>query len=255
MVDNPDVTGETGSAGNGQNIGSVLAQTLTNNSTDAQRVTYTITPWTVNEHGNNACPGTPINIDVWIEPTVTLIATNDTICNGGTTDIPVTSSNTTTNGIRYTWTVVDNPDVTGETGSAGNGQNIGSVLAQTLTNNSPDAQRVTYTITPWTVNEYGNNTCVGTPISIDVWVEPTISIIATNDSICNGGTMDITVTSSNTTTNGIRYTWTVIDNPDITGETGSIGQWPEYRHQYFAKPSPIQARMRKWLPIPLHPGR
>ena len=201
----------------------MLAQTLTNNSTDAQRVTYTITPWTVNEHGSNACPGTPVNVDVWVEPTVTISATGDTICNGGTTDIPVTSNNNTTNGIRYTWTVTDNPDVTGETGSAGNGQNIGTVLAQTLTNNSTDAQMVTYTITPWTVNEHGSNACPGTPINVDVWVEPTVMISATADTICNGGTTDIPVTSTNTTTNGIRYTWTVADNPDVTGETGSVG--------------------------------
>jgi gliding motility-associated-like protein len=223
VVDNPDVTGESGSTGNGQNIGSVLAQTLTNNSTDAQKVTYTIIPWTVNEHGNNACPGTPLMVDVWIEPTVNLIATGDTICNGATTDIPVTSPNTSTNGIRYTWTVVDNPDVTGESGSVGNGQNIGTMLAQTLTNNSTDAQRVTYTITPWTVNENGNNACAGTPLMVDVWIEPAVTLIATGDTICNGATTDIPVTSPNTSTNGIRYTWTVVDNPDVTGESGSAG--------------------------------
>ena len=59
-------------------------------------VTYTLTPWTVDENGNNACPGTPIDVDVWVEPTVTIAATGDTICDGGTTAIPVTSTNTTT---------------------------------------------------------------------------------------------------------------------------------------------------------------
>ena len=139
-------------------------------------VTYTITPWTVDENSNNACSGTPISIDVWVEPTVIIAATGDTICDGGTTDIPVTSTNTTTNGIRYTWTVTDNANITGETGSAGNGQNIGTPIAQTLDNTSADAQMVTYTITPWTVDENGNNACSGTPISIDVWVEPTVII-------------------------------------------------------------------------------
>ena len=50
-----------------------------------------------------------------------------------TTDIPVTSSNTTTNGIRYTWTVTDNPDITGESNSVDPGQNIGTSIQQTLT--------------------------------------------------------------------------------------------------------------------------
>ena len=165
--------------GNGQNIGTPIAQTLDNTSADAQMVTYTITPWTVDENSNNACSGTPISIDVWVEPTVIIAATGDTICDGGTTDIPVTSTNTTTNGIRYTWTVTDNANITGETGSAGNGQNIGTPIAQTLDNTSTDAQMVTYTITPWTVDENGNNACSGTPISVDVWVEPTV-IISSN---------------------------------------------------------------------------
>ena len=95
-------------------------------------MTYTITPWTIDENGNNKCAGTPINVDVWVEPTVTISATDDTICNGETTDIPVTSSNTTTNGIRYTWTVTDNPNITGESDSVDPGQNIGTSIQQTL---------------------------------------------------------------------------------------------------------------------------
>ena len=89
---------------------------------------------------------------------------------------------------------------------------------------------VTYTITPWTVDEKGNNACSGTPVSIDVWVEPTVTLSVTGDTICDGGTTDIPVTSSNNTTNGIRYTWTVTDNANITGETGSTRQWPEHRN-------------------------
>jgi hypothetical protein len=223
VVDNANVTGEIGSAGNGQNIGTSIQQTLTNNSTAAQRVTYTITPWAVNENGQNNCSGTPVSVDVWVEPTITIAVTGDTICDGGTTDLPVTSGNTTTNGIRYTWTVVDNANVTGEIGSAGNGQNIGTSIQQTLTNNSTAAQRVTYTITPWAVNENGQNNCSGTPVSVDVWVEPTITIAVTGDTICDGGTTDLPVTSGNTTTNGIRYTWTVVDNANVTGEIGSAG--------------------------------
>ncbi len=221
VTDNPDVTGETASAGNGQNAGTPIVQPLTNTSDNAQKVTFTITPWTVNEFNNNSCPGSSINVDIWIEPTLIIAGNNDTICNGGITDLPVTSMNTTTKGMRYTWTVTDNPDVTGEAGSAGKGQNMGTLIQQTLINSSPDAQLVTYTITPWTISASDNNACAGTPISLDVWVEPTITLAATGDTICNGGTTDIPVTSLNTTTRGIRYTWTYTDNPDVTGETAS----------------------------------
>ncbi len=176
VTDNPHISGESNSIGNGQNINTSIIQTLTNNSDSAQKITYTITPWTLDENGNNACSGTPIFIDIWVEPTATLLATGDTICNGGTTDIPVTSINTTTNGMRYTWTFIDNPNITGESASVGFGQNMGTVLAQTLTNSRPDAQKVTYTITPWTIDKNSANACPGTPISIDVWVEPTVII-------------------------------------------------------------------------------
>ncbi len=87
-------------------------------------------------------------VDVWVDPTVIIAATGDTICDGGTTNIPVTSTNTTTSGIRYTWTVTANGNITGESASAGNGNDISVPLAQTLDNTSGDKQMVTYTITP-----------------------------------------------------------------------------------------------------------
>ncbi len=103
----------------------------------------------MDENGNNACPGTPIiDVDVWVDPTVIIAATGDTICDGGTTNIPVTSTNTTTSGIRYTWTVTANGNITGESASAGNGNDISVPLAQTLDNTSGDKQMVTYTLTP-----------------------------------------------------------------------------------------------------------
>ena len=125
--------------------------------------------------GTMPAPVPPIDVDVWVEPTVIIAATGDTICDGGTTAIPVTSTNTTTGGIRYTWTVTANGNITGESASAGNGNDISVPLAQTLDNTSADKQMVTYTLTPWTVDENGNNACPGTPIDVDVWVEPTVT--------------------------------------------------------------------------------
>ena len=187
------------------------------------------------------------NIDVWIEPTVIINATDDSICNGGTVDIMVTSSNNTTNGIRYTWTVTDNPNIIGESGSIGNGQDISTAIAQILTNTGTDAEIVTYIITPWTVDENGNNACEGVtiPLSIDVWVDPTVSLIAGDDTICNGGTTDIPVTSINTTTSGIRYTWTVTDNPDVTGETGSVGDGQDIG-TVLAQTLQTSVQMHRW---------
>lgn len=199
--------------------GDTLEQQLFNPSLSYDSVMYRIVPF-----GPFAthCEGTADIVVIWVEPTVQLEAVDDTICNGDATNIMVTSPNTTTNGIGYTWTVTDNPDVAGESDSDAIGQMVGTNIVQTLNNTSTDAQLVTYTITPWSIDANGDNKCSGTPITIDIWVEPTVEITAVNDTICDTGTTNIHISSSNTVTNplGVYYTWTVEDlNPagDITG--------------------------------------
>jgi gliding motility-associated-like protein len=223
VTDNPAITGELPSTGQGQMIGSAIVQTLVNSSPDKQLVQYTITPWTIDHDNNNKCGGVPITVDIWVEPTVNITAVNDTICDGESTSITVGSDNVTTNGIRYTWSVTDNPAITGELPSTGQGQLIGTAIVQALVNTSPDKQLVQYTITPWTIDHNNNNRCPGVPITVDIWVEPTVTITAVNDTICDGESTNITVSSDNVTTNGIRYTWTVTENPNVTGESGSTG--------------------------------
>ncbi|MBU8892968.1 MAG: gliding motility-associated C-terminal domain-containing protein [Bacteroidales bacterium] len=202
--------------------GDTIKQTLTNPTYFADSVVYRIVPY--GPFSTN-CEGTADTVIIWVEPTVEINAVNDTICNGDATNILVTSPNTTTNGIRYTWTVADNPNITGESGSIGNGQNIATAIVQNLSNNSLTEQLVQYVITPWTVNASNNNECTdaGEVITIDIWVEPTVQINAVNDTICDGDDTNLMVTSPNSTTNGIRYTWTVTDNPNITGESNSTG--------------------------------
>ncbi len=202
--------------------GDTIKQTLNNLTLFADSVVYRIFP---TGPGSTSCGGTADTVIIWVEPTVEINAVSDTICNGDATNIMVTSPNTTTNGIRYTWTVADNPNITGESNSTGNGQDIDTAIEQNLTNTSLTKQLVQYVITPWTVNASDNNECtdVGEVITIDIWIEPTVEINAVNDTICDGDNTNIMVTSPNTTTNGIRYTWTVADNPNITGESNSIG--------------------------------
>lgn len=199
-----------------------IEQTLQNPTLYADSVVYRIFP---TGPASTYCGGTADTVIIWVEPTVEINAVNDTICDGTSTNIVVTSPNITTNGIRYTWTVTDNPNVSGESNSTGNGQNIGTAIIQNLSNTSLTAQLVQYVIKPWTVNAGGNNECSDATeeITIDIWLEPTIQITALNDTLCDGDATNITVTSPNTTTNGIRYTWTVTDNPNITGESNSSG--------------------------------
>ena len=202
--------------------GDTIKQTLQNPTLAADSVVYRIYP---TGPLPTSCGGTADTVIIWVEPTVQINAVNDTICNGSATNIMVTSPNTTTNGIRYTWTVVEDPNISGAANSTGNGQDISTAISNNLTNSGLVAQKATYTITPWTVNAGDNNECTdaGEVITIDIWVEPTVQINAVNDTICDGDDTNIMVTSPNTTTNGIRYTWTVADNPNITGENNSSG--------------------------------
>ena len=199
--------------------GSTLEQQLFNPSLSYDSVKYRIIPY---GQFSTQCEGPADTVVIWVEPTVQLEAVDDTICNDTETNIMVTSPNTTTNGIRYTWTVFQDPDISGASPSSGDGQTIGSAIIQQLSNSGPDAQRAIYTITPWTVDANGDNKCSGTPITVNIWVEPTVTISAVNDTICDTGTTNIDISSSNTVTNplGVYYTWTVEDlNPagDITG--------------------------------------
>jgi large repetitive protein len=196
-----------------------IQQTLKNNSAVPQLVTYTIYP-----KYYNSCPQAPIIATVWVEPTVTITALNDTICNNGNTNINPVSPNTTTNGIRYTWTISSNTSITGASASAGNGNMLGTAITQTLINSSTDKQKITYTITPHTIDANNNNACTFNDINVDVWVEPIVTITASNNNLCNKANTNITPASTNITTSGIRYLWTASDaSGKISGYSNSTG--------------------------------
>ncbi|WP_462319617.1 PKD-like domain-containing protein, partial [Marinilabilia sp.] len=146
-----------------------LEQQLFNPSPSYDSVVYRIVPYGPYA---TSCEGTADTVVIWVEPTVEINAVDDTLCNGAETNIMVTSENTTTNGIRYTWVVVEDPNISGATNSSGEGQQIGTAIIQNLTNTGLDAQKATYTITPWTIDKDGNNKCPGTPFDVDIWVEP-----------------------------------------------------------------------------------
>jgi len=131
-----------------------------------------------------------------------------------------------TNGIvsahpTYTWTVVDNPNITGESNVTTATNNI----SQTLVNTSNSAQTVVYTVTP-TSGDAGN--CVGNSFTVSVLVNPQPSITAAQtQTVCSGTTFNIAPAN---TTDGIvptntKYTWAnPIDNPvgSITGQSSQL---------------------------------
>ena len=216
------INGEASSEGNGMPLGESIIQQLNNPDNVAHKVIYHIRPWTIMSDGSLHCAGDEISIEIWVEPTVVITAASDTICDGEATSIVVSSINSTTRGIRYTWTVTDNPAVEGASSSTGQGQLIGTPIVQTLNNTSDDYQVVQYTITPWTIDNDGNNKCSGSPFTVDIWVEPTARVISTisNDTICNNQQITYSLSTPTNAIFGVTYNVEVINNySEITGYT------------------------------------
>ena len=116
-----------------------------------------------------------------------------TICSGETfTTAPTNNAPTTIipTGTTYTWTVVDNVNVTGESAQVVGQSNI----SQTLTNLTNTAQTVVYTVTP-TSGAAGN--CVGSTFTVTVTVSPKATIANKTASTCSG--TGFTVTPANGT--------------------------------------------------------
>ena len=150
---------------------------LTNNGAVAETVTYAITPRANSAKGGAGCIGDVIFVDVVVEPNPAATATVNAnfICSGDDTDIDLTSS---VAGTTYTWTVVDNPDVTGEADGSGNS------IIQSLVNSTLTAQTVTYTITPTGPNPLN---CVGPTTMAIVTVNPQATVDAgLPQTLCEG---------------------------------------------------------------------
>lgn len=132
---------------------------------------------------------------------MTATPTSQSICSGQATGIALTSSTSNTT---YAWTVA-------QSGTTGGANGSGNNIAQTLTAPGPAAGTATYTITP----TYG--TCVGTPTTVAVTVNPAPIVSAGPDiTICPG--QSVTLNGSGATT----YTWSngVTDGVPFTPTSG-----------------------------------
>ncbi|MDT8402138.1 MAG: gliding motility-associated C-terminal domain-containing protein, partial [Bacteroidales bacterium] len=180
---------------------------------DCNNLGLVVRTWTLTDDCGNATTHTQ---NIWIEPVVAITAVGDTLCDGDQTSILVESFNITNNGIRYTWTVTDNPDVEGESNSTGFGQIIGTEITETLNNTTDTAQLLQYTITPWTINNNGANECTGNEITLDIWVNPTPRVIplVAEDRICSEDATEVQITSPALMTHGeLKFDYIVSFSP------------------------------------------
>jgi hypothetical protein len=199
------VTGAT--PGNGSSI----PQTLTNVSSTAGVVTYTITPTSA-----LGCVGAMFTYVVTVNPEPVGVASpfTATICSKGTATTAFSTSNSLA-GTTYAWTVSQTGGtVTGATAGSG------SSISQVLINVSGTAGVVTYTVTP--TSALG---CVGLTFTYTVTVNPEPVGVATpaTATICSKGTAATAFSTSNSLA-GTTYTWTVSQTGGtVTGATAGSG--------------------------------
>ncbi|MFN3760140.1 MAG: PKD-like domain-containing protein [Algoriphagus aquaeductus] len=131
-----------------------------------------------------------------------------TVCSGsGFTVTPVNGTNgVVPAGTTYSWTA---PAVTGGMTGGTSGTNATSITG-TLINPTNVVQTATYTVTPTT------GSCVGTPFTVTVTVNPTPAISTMNAAVCTGSSFSLTPINL---TNGIvpagtTYSWSL---PTVTG--------------------------------------
>jgi len=175
---------------------------------------------------NGTCTSSD-TVVIWFDPTpdISTVSLDDVLCNNTSTNIDFSTTTSPKHSIRYTWTVSDpSGQMSGESNSVGNGNSIDQNIQQLLINNDVIAHEVVYTITPYTTYSDNSLHCVGNPIIVTIWVNPTpdIDVIASDSVLCNGETTVLTITNPN---NPIRGTWMynfeVTADLEITGASGS----------------------------------
>jgi hypothetical protein len=209
MINMNGLTASAGSPATGMGLtnSEISNDAYTNTTSAAVDVVYTIVP--VSAAG---CEGEPFTVTVTVNPEP--LGANDVASTCSDIALNVDLQGDITNGIssNFTWTIVDNPNVTGE--SAGSGDNI----TQILTNLSSTSQTVVYTVTP-TSDPDG---CVGNTFNITVTVnpEPIVNSFTANETCSRsniGGSS--TLPSAGTNIGISTYTWVSV-SPDMMTATG-----------------------------------
>lgn len=205
VAPNANVTGETAVATASNNI----SQTLTNTTVNAELVTYTVTPTA------GICAGSTFTVAVTVNPIPVIANKTATICSGTAFTVSPTTAGAdlVPTGTTYIWTVAANANVTGETSQAV----AQSSISQNLVNATSAVETVVYTVTP----TFGG--CTGATFTVTVTVNPTPQITAQTNNACSGLAVTLAPANGggNVVPTGTTYTWTVVDNPNVVGETNA----------------------------------
>lgn len=174
---------------------------LTNNTSNAQLVNYTVIPTST----IGSCIGASQIVVATVNPKPVMNSTNsDTICSGENLNILLSSSISS----NYSWLATDNTNTTGETITL----QTSATLNNTIINNSLIPQNINYTVTPVSIS--GN--CIGNAQTVSIICNPTPVInSAATATICSGENIAIPLTCNI----NAGYTWIANDNMNVNGES------------------------------------
>ena len=194
--------------------GNIFGFTGTNATNAPISGTITVTPSYTN--GGTTCTGSAITYTVTVNPTATVnVVANQTVCNGASTAAVNFSSPTTGGTIVYNWT-----NNTTSIGLAASG--TGNIASFVATNTGTAPVTATITVTPTYTNGVS---CVGTPRTFTITVNPTPIITPVgNQTVCNGASIP-PVNFTVSTTGGINMISWTNSNPAIgipASGTGNI---------------------------------
>ncbi|MDC1162498.1 hypothetical protein OAT18_03570, partial [Tenacibaculum sp.] len=162
--DNPLISGETTSI----STNATITDTLKNKTNTNQEIIYTINGL---DAGGATLETFTYIVTIFPSPTPTSPDTTKDICTGGTFKQKLINlMDNFNNGITFSWSAVDNPNITGETTSTSNTKKIDEILINT----SMVPQDVVYTITP-TADSTG---CVGDSLTITLTIAPALVLPA-----------------------------------------------------------------------------
>ena len=197
VSDNANVNGQSA-----QSAQSTVSQTLTNGTATAQIVTYTVTP------KSGDCVGDNFTVEVTVNPKPTIANKEYTICTGNPFTLATVAADVVPANTKYTWTVAPNANVTGQSEQT----TAADAMSQTLVNGTDVPQDVVYTVTP-------AGDCTGAPFTVTVTVNPMPAISNKTYTICSGDAFTYATEAGDVVPTGIKYTWTVIDDANIEGES------------------------------------
>ena len=162
----------------------------------ANTVTLTID----DQHGQTDDCTATVTVEHEFEPlTISITPASDTICHDATTNIELTSNNTTT----FDWQAIAPAQISGASnGSASIPASGSAYITHQLTNSSSSALEVLYIITPSLYNQ-----CELDPDTVSIWVEPLplISLNPVPDTlVCDSSIIDFDISTLVQPTNDIR---------------------------------------------------